>query len=55
VEARDSSSHTDRDKSVDAESIKKIVDEAIRIYDADKTGKADFALESAGTFFSFYF
>lgn len=34
--------------------IKRIVADEIKLHDADKTGKVDFALQSAGTFFFFY-
>lgn len=30
------------------EKVRKLVDEQIRMYDADKTGLADYALESSG-------
>lgn len=30
------------------EHIRKVVKEVLRIYDADKTGQVDYALESAG-------
>lgn len=30
------------------EDVRKIVKEVLRIYDADKTGQVDYALESAG-------
>lgn len=32
--------------------MREIVKEAIKIYDADKTGRVDYALESAGKFIS---
>lgn len=36
------------DGSFDAREVRRIVAEAIKVYDADKTGRADYALESAG-------
>lgn len=33
--------------------MREIVKEAIKIYDADKTGRVDYALESAGKFILF--
>lgn len=35
-------------KSFDESSIRRIVDSALALYDADKTGMADYALESQG-------
>ncbi|XP_052124291.1 SUN domain-containing protein 2 isoform X1 [Frankliniella occidentalis] len=45
---RATSSVTDSTLSVDESIVRKIVDAAIAVYDADKTGMADYALESQG-------
>ncbi|KAK3913289.1 SUN domain-containing protein 1 [Frankliniella fusca] len=42
------SSTTDAASSVDESIVRRIVDAAIAVYDADKTGMADYALESQG-------
>ena len=34
--------------ATDLATIKNLIAEAIRMYDADKTGKVDYALESSG-------
>lgn len=50
---------TVRDKSwiandvITDDRVREIVKEAIKIYDADKTGRVDYALESAGEFVEF--
>ena len=38
------------DNVVTDDRVREIVKEAIKIYDADKTGRVDYALESAGKF-----